>query len=81
MPHSKLALLLALVVSAGNAKAQQSPDWYEKMDYGPYLSLTAEGFTEDNVALKGLTLHLQFVTAPIAGVGPCFTNTLSPSFK
>lgn len=38
-------------------------------------------FPADNVALKGLTLHLQFVTAPIAGVGPCFTNTLSPSFK
>lgn len=58
MPHSKLALLLALVVSAGNAKAQQSPDWYEKMDYGPYLSLTAEGFTEDNVALKGRLIFL-----------------------
>jgi hypothetical protein len=31
--------------------------------------------------LKGLTLHLQFVTSPTSGFGPAFTNTMSPSFK
>jgi hypothetical protein len=31
--------------------------------------------------LKGITLHLQFLTNPITAFGPCFTNTMSPTFK
>ncbi|MHC5065684.1 MAG: DUF6797 domain-containing protein, partial [Planctomycetota bacterium] len=50
--------LLALVVCPTLATAQRSSDWYEKMDYGPCLSLTAEGFEADNVALKGRAIFL-----------------------
>jgi len=43
---------------------------------------TAEiSFPATDAALKGLTLDFQFVTSPIAGFGPAFTNTMSPSFK
>lgn len=37
--------------------AQQYGEAWDKMDYGPFVSHTVE-FEKDNVALKGITLHL-----------------------
>ncbi len=48
--------LLAVVLSAG-ASAQDDKPW-NAMDYGPCLSTTVEGWSEDNVALKGRVVFL-----------------------
>ncbi len=58
MLKTKLLPLTSLLLTTALAPAQRSADWYEKMDYGPYLSLTSEGFEADNVALKGRAIFL-----------------------
>jgi hypothetical protein len=55
---SRLAALALALPLAVPAQAQdRSKPWYA-MDYGPCLSTTAEGFTADNVALKGRVVFL-----------------------
>ncbi|MCC6781921.1 MAG: hypothetical protein IT457_03675 [Planctomycetes bacterium] len=55
MRSSTLAFLLASAVPA--LAQDRSKPWYQ-MDYGPCLATSAEGFTPDNVALKGRIVRL-----------------------
>lgn len=53
----RLPAALALFFVVPLAAQDKTKPWYQ-MDYGPCLSTTAEGFTPDNVALKGRVLRV-----------------------
>jgi hypothetical protein len=58
MRYESFPVVAALALFATPLVAQdRSKPWYQ-MDYGPCLSTTVQGFTEDNVALKGRFIRL-----------------------
>ncbi|MBK8976671.1 MAG: hypothetical protein IPM29_12200 [Planctomycetes bacterium] len=50
--------LLAVVAAAAPVLAQDAQKPWDAMDYGPCLCTTVEGFSGDNVALKGRVIFL-----------------------
>ncbi len=59
VPSLGLGATIAVALALGSALPAQDlqKPWYQ-MDYGPCLATTAEGFTPDNVALKGRIVRL-----------------------
>ena len=53
-----LSLALAALTAAATASAQDADKPWNAMDYGPCLSTTVQGWSDDNVALKGRTIFL-----------------------